>query len=136
MILRVGIFEKIIFCIANSQFIICYNNDKCFLVLVIYISLLCFMPFFFFKKRKVIDLKKPKSRNIYIYICIYFFLLKIRSVGPVDQQINLVSPKHLICCYFFQASHYTRIAFHLGTILCIKPFKHIWHFCYHEALKG
>ena len=45
--------------------------------------------FFFFKKQKIIDFKKaswPKFCNI-----TFLFLLKIGSVGPVDQQINLVS---------------------------------------------
>ena len=72
------------------QFIIYYSNDKCFLVLVIYISLLCFISFFFFKKQKIIDFKKaswPKFCNIN-----FLFLLKVGSVGPVDHQINLVSP--------------------------------------------
>ena len=30
----------------NRQFMICYNNDKFFLVLVVYASLLCFICFF------------------------------------------------------------------------------------------
>ena len=48
--------------------------------------------FFFLKKQKVIDLKKkPVVQN---FVILFFkFLLKIGSVGPVDQQINLVSPK-------------------------------------------
>ena len=77
----------------NLQFLIYYNKYKCFLDLVIYISLLCFISsfvLFFFKKQKIIDLKKasrPKFCNI-----IFLFFLKIGSVGPVDQQINLVSP--------------------------------------------
>ena len=37
----------------NSPFII-YNNDKCFLVLAIYISLLCFLSYFLIKKQKTI----------------------------------------------------------------------------------
>ena len=45
--------------------------------------------FFFLKKnQKIIDYKKasrPKFCNI-----IFLFWLKIESVGPVDQQINLV----------------------------------------------
>ena len=44
----------------------------------------------FLKNQKIIDLKKaswPKFCNI-----IFLFLLKIGSAGPVDQQINLVSP--------------------------------------------
>ena len=51
-----------------------------------------FMFYFslFVKKQKIIDLKNaswPKFCNI-----IFLFLLKIGLVGPVDQQINLVSP--------------------------------------------
>ena len=59
--------------------------------LVIYISLL-FYVLFFFKKQKIIDLKKaswPKFRNIII-----LFSLKMESVGPLDQQINLVLPSN------------------------------------------
>ena len=44
---------------------------------------------FLFKKQKIIDSKKaswPKFCNI-----IFLFLLKIGSVGPVEQQINLAS---------------------------------------------
>ena len=52
----------------------------------------CVMFYFlsFFKKQKIIDLKKaswPKFCKI-----IFLILLKIGSFGPVDQQINLVSP--------------------------------------------
>ena len=57
-----------------------YNSDKRFLVLVIYVSLLYFISFFFFQKAENNWLKRSK-------------LAKIWSVGPVDQQINLVSPK-------------------------------------------
>ena len=45
---------------------------------------------FLFEKQKIIDKKKnswPKVCNI-----IFLLLIKIGSVGPVDQQINLVSP--------------------------------------------
>ena len=48
---------------------------------------------FFSKTQKIIDWKKassPKFCNI-----IFLFLLKIGSVGPVVQQINLVSPNIL-----------------------------------------
>ena len=38
----------------NRQFMICYNNDKFFLVLVVYASLLCFICFFL-KEKKIID---------------------------------------------------------------------------------
>ena len=47
-------FLEIIFCIANTeektQFIICYNNDKCFLVLIVYINFVMFYFFYFFQK--------------------------------------------------------------------------------------
>ena len=47
-----------------------------------------FFFFFFKKKQKIIDLKKPVGQNfVILFFC---FLLKIESVGPVDQQINLV----------------------------------------------
>ena len=49
-----------------------------------------FYFFFFVKKQKIIGKNKaswPKFCNI-----IFLFLLKIGLVGPVDQQINLVSP--------------------------------------------
>ena len=48
------------------------------------------MSYFFFKKQKMKDQKKagwPKFCNIFL-----LFLLKIGSVGPVDQQINLLLP--------------------------------------------
>ena len=71
-----------------------YNSDKYFLVLVIYISLLCFIPFFsFFEKAEHNRLKKarlPKVCNI-----IFWFLLKMGLVRSLDQQINLVSPYKL-----------------------------------------
>ena len=43
----------------------------------------CFL--FFPKKQKIIDLKISQV----VKICIFLFLLKIRSVRSVDQQINL-----------------------------------------------
>ena len=46
--------------------------------------------FLFFKKQKIIDFKKaswPKLCNI-----TFLLLLEIRSVGPVHQEMNLVSP--------------------------------------------
>ena len=49
-----------------------------------------FMFYFFFKKQKIIDLKKvrwPKFCNI-----IFLFLIKVGSVGSVDQQINFDFP--------------------------------------------
>ena len=42
------------------------------------------------KKQKIIDKKKASWQKIFNII--FLFLLKIGSVGPVDQQINLVSP--------------------------------------------
>ena len=56
------------------------------------LSLLCFFfLFFFIQKAENNRLKKanwPKFCNI-----IFLFLLKAGSAGPVEQQINLVSPK-------------------------------------------
>ena len=52
------------------------------------INLLCFMSFLF---QKAENNRSKKFRNI-----IFLFLLKIGLVGPVDQQINLVSPKYEI----------------------------------------
>ena len=45
------------------QLIIYYNNDKRFLVLVIYISLLCFISFFF-QKAEINRLKKSQLAKI------------------------------------------------------------------------
>ena len=59
--------------------------------MVIYISFLCFILFFFFQKAENNRLKKAswsKFCNI-----IFLFLLKIRSAGLTDQQLNLVSHK-------------------------------------------
>ena len=50
-----------------------------------------------FKLWKSCVYNHPGSPNIYfLKFCniIFLFLLKIESVGPVDQQINLVSPKY------------------------------------------
>ena len=49
--------------------------------------------FFFFlkKKQKIIDLKNPVGGQNFV-ISFFCFLLKIESVGPVDQEINLVLP--------------------------------------------
>ena len=113
MILRVGIFLKIIFCIANTQtqkknpqlFQDIHEGSYnkiwtmriyfhlmlcccCFFVLVIYVSLLCFISSFFFKK--IIDLKESQLTKILQYY--FLLLLKIGSVGPIDQNINLASP--------------------------------------------
>ena len=68
-------------------------TDKCFLVFVI-----CMFAMFFFyiflRKAENNRLKKaswPKFCNI-----IFSILLKIGSVGSVDQQINLVSPEWIL----------------------------------------
>ena len=58
------------------------------------IYLICyvlFLFFFFFKKQKTVDLKK--ARRLKFCNIIFLFLHKIGSVGPVDPQIDLVSPK-------------------------------------------
>ena len=49
-----------------------------------------FILFYFLKKQKIIYLKKKQLAN---NRAIIIFLLIIGSVGPVDQQINLVSPE-------------------------------------------
>ena len=57
-------------------------------------SFLLFFFFFLFPKAESNRLKKEpvsqKFRNI-----IFFCLLKIRLAGPVDQHINVVSPKYI-----------------------------------------
>ena len=76
-----------------------YDNDKCFLVLLIYISLLCFISFFFFfqkaeNNRFVKKTSWPKLCNI-----IFLFLLKIGLVRHVEQQINFITTVlQLIIC--------------------------------------
>ena len=53
----------------------------------LFICLLCFISFFF-KKQKTIDFKKnswPKFYNI-----IFLFLLKVGSIGSVEQKIDFV----------------------------------------------
>ena len=59
------------------------------LVLVIYISLLCFISYFFQKaeNNRFKKASRPKFCNIN-----FLFLFKAGSVGPADQQMNLVSP--------------------------------------------
>ena len=60
-------------------------------------KLVMFHFFFFNRKQKIIALKKaswPKFSNI-----IFLFLLKIGSVGSIDQPINLVSPYQLNFLY-------------------------------------
>ena len=57
----------------------------------LFIFLLYFISFFF-KKEKIIDLKKaswPKLCNI-----IFLFLIKVGSIGPVGQQINFFCLKY------------------------------------------
>ena len=64
-----------------------YNNDKCLLVLVIYAILLCFISFFLQKEENNSFKKASRPK----FCTIFLFLLKIGSIGSVDQQINLVS---------------------------------------------
>ena len=47
--------------------------------------------FFFFQKAERDRLKKTVGQNF--VISLLFLLPKIGSVGPIDQQMNLVSPK-------------------------------------------
>ena len=84
----------------NAKCIIYYNNDKCFLVLVICMSVMLYV--FFLQKAENNRLKKaswPKLCNIFL------FLLKAGSVGPVDQQINFALPQaflfKFICTHFY-----------------------------------
>ena len=64
------------------------------MVFVISISLLCSISYFFQKAENNLLKKEPVGQNFLIFFFFFFFLLflKIESVGPVDQQINLVSP--------------------------------------------
>ena len=55
----------------------------------LYKFLMLYFFIFFFKKQKIIDKKKPVGQNF--VISFFLFLLKIGLIGPVDQQINLVS---------------------------------------------
>ena len=71
----------------KTKFIIYYNNKKCILVLIIYISLLYFLPSFF-KKQKITDLKKA-CRSKFCNIIVLFFL-KVGSVAQEGQHVNLV----------------------------------------------
>ena len=48
-----------------------------------------FYFFFLFKKQKIIDYRKVSWPKFWIII--FSFLLKTESVGPIHQQINLVS---------------------------------------------
>ena len=78
------------FCIGNTEdkpAIYNLNNDKCFLVLVIYISLLCFISLFFFSQKEENNRskKKPVGQNFVILYIYIYFLLQIGPVGTVDQ---------------------------------------------------
>ena len=68
--------------------------------------------FFFLQKAENNSFKKaswPKFCNI-----IFMFLLKVGSLGPVDQEINLVLPKlfpsKFICDHFYSPS-FSRVFF-------------------------
>ena len=63
------------------------------MVLVIYICLLCFISYFFQKAEN--NSLKEKPVGHYFVILFFLFLLKVGSAGPVDQQINLVSPNEV-----------------------------------------
>ena len=78
-----------------------YNNDKCFLVLAICI----FVTFYFFFLQKVENNRLKKNSWSKFCIIIFLFLLKVGSVGPVNQQINFVLPEvfplKFICNHFY-----------------------------------
>ena len=65
------------------------NNDKCFLVLVIYM----FVMFYFFFLQRAENYRLKKASWLTFFNIIFLFLLKVVSVGPVDQQINFVLPE-------------------------------------------
>ena len=54
-----------------------------------------FFFFFFVKKKKKADNNTLKKTS-WLKCCNFFFLPKIGLVELVDQQINLVSPNHLL----------------------------------------
>ena len=59
-------------------------------------ELVMFILFLFFKKKAENNrLKKPVDQNLVILLLLLLlllFLLKMGSVGPVEQQINFISP--------------------------------------------
>ena len=65
-----------------------FNNDKCFLVLVIYMFVM-FCSFFLQKAQK--NRLKKASSPTFSY-AIFLFLIKVLPVGPIDQQNNYVLP--------------------------------------------
>ena len=73
----------------NAQCKIYYNNDKCFLVLVIYMIVMFY--FFFIQKAEIKRFKKIHLAKIMKYY--FLFLLKVGLLGLLDQQINFVLPK-------------------------------------------
>ena len=72
----------------NPKLKIYYNSNKCLLVFVTYISLLCFIYLFIQKADN--DILKKASWPKFFKI-IVLLLLKLESVGCGHQQINLVS---------------------------------------------
>ena len=64
------------------------NKDKYFLVLVIFMFAMFYS--FFLQKAENNRFKKASSQKFFNIF--YFFLLKVRSVRLVDQQINFVLP--------------------------------------------
>ena len=111
--LNVGIFLKVIFCMANTEekpeIYNYYNNYKMLvLVFVICISFLCFISYFFQKVESIRFLKNTVDQSFVILF--FLFLLKLGSLGPVDQQFSLVSAEYSFFCIHI-------IIFHLNTLL-------------------
>ena len=53
----------------------------------------CYALFLFpSKSRKYWIKKKPVGQSFVIFCCCCLFLLKVGSVGPIDQQINFALP--------------------------------------------
>ena len=95
--------------------------DKCFLGLIIHLFVLS--HFFFFNQQKIIDLRKASWPKFCFIIC--FFLLKVGSVGPVDQQINFVLPEVFQLKFIFD--HFQITIIHKGTFLIGASLVHfIW----------
>ena len=58
-----------------------YNSDKCFLVLVIYISLLCFISLFFFSQKVENNRYKKKPVGQSFVILFFLFLIQIKLLS-------------------------------------------------------
>ena len=82
------------------------------LLLVIYLSLLCFRSYSFSKRRKQQIKKKPADQNfVILFFC--FCLKQGRSVGPANQKTNLFSPlkKYLLGTPFCKSKFVQLIKF-------------------------